>query len=194
MLLFLAALAMLFAASLLAYVLIRFASVTPTFNPITNQQIAAVGPALGAIKLPAILWVSTAIILVSSFTIHQALASVRRERQAQLRQWMLATLLLGIAFIVVQLPALINLLRGEFVDPTTGAPHNTRLFQFAFVLVLVHALHVIGGLLPLAHITRQAHGGKYDHEVHQPVKLIAMYWHFLDVVWAVMFVVLLAIG
>ncbi len=191
--LFLLSLAILFLASLLAYVLIRFYATQPLYNPIDQTTLPGSGPALGEIKMPVVLFVSTAIILLSSFTMHQALSAVRRERQAAFRQWMLATLLLGIAFLVAQIPGLAGLLTSELTDPRTGEPHNTRLFEFAFVLILIHALHVVGGLLPLLFVTHRAYAGKYDHEVHTPVKLMAMYWHFLDVVWAVMFVVLLTL-
>ena len=48
--------------------------------------------------------------------------------------------------------------------------------------------------IPLAVVTRNAHLGAYDHESYAPVKYVTMYWHFLDVVWIVMFAVLLVTG
>ena len=60
--------------------------------------------------------------------------------------------------------------------------------------MVIHALHLFGGILPLAVVTRNAHLGAYDHEAHAPVKYVTMYWHFLDVVWIAMFAVLLVTG
>ena len=65
------------------------------------------------------------------------------------------------------------------------------LYGLVFFLILVHGLHVMGGILPLVNITVKAHRGRYDHEHHGPVKYIAMYWHFLDGVWVTMFAVLI---
>jgi len=67
----------------------------------------------------------------------------------------------------------------------------TALFGLIATLIVIHALHVIGGVVPLAVVTRHAHRGRYDHESHGPVTYVAMYWHFLDAVWVVMFAVLL---
>ena len=68
------------------------------------------------------------------------------------------------------------------------------LLGFIFFLVIIHALHLLGGVIPLAVVTRNAHLGAYDHESHGPVKYVTMYWHFLDVVWIAMFAVLLITG
>ena len=53
---------------------------------------------------------------------------------------------------------------------------------------------MLGGLVPLFYITLQSYAGRYDHEHYTPVRLIAMYWHFLDVIWVVMFGLLVMTG
>jgi heme/copper-type cytochrome/quinol oxidase subunit 3 len=63
-----------------------------------------------------------------------------------------------------------------------------------FFLILVHALHVIGGIITLIRVAYRARKDVFDHENYQPVRHTAMYWHFLDAVWMVMFVTFLAIG
>ena len=60
-----------------------------------------------------------------------------------------------------------------------AAEGGTALQYAVFFLIIVHALHVVGGLVPLIVVTRNAHAGRYDHEYHGPVKRLAMYWHFL---------------
>ena len=177
MYLFLAALTMLFGATMVGYIIIRFTS--------------AQSPALRTVNLPASLWLSTAIILTGSFTIHQALAAVRRERQHLLRRYLLITCLLAAAFVIIQTPSLYTLLvRHHRLAESQGM----RLYGLIFFLILVHALHVLGGVVGLALTTLNAYRGGYDHEHHAGVKYAAMYWHFLDTVWLVMFLTLLVLG
>ncbi len=143
---------------------------------------------LQSLSLPWPLWFSTVVILVSGFTLHRALQKVRVEKLAAFRQWMVATLLLSMLFLVVQTPALIALVLDRQAD------NATALSGFLFFLILLHALHVVGGIIPLFKTTLNAYAGRYDHEHYGPVKMLAMYWHFLDLVWIVMFGVFLALG
>src|SRR5439155_3837123 len=94
--LFLAALFMLFGSSMIAYVWVRLMGLHRA-------------PA-GSLHLPGLLWFSTAMIVGVSLTFPRALAAVRRERQAQFRAWLLATLALAAMFIVIQTPAMARLL------------------------------------------------------------------------------------
>ncbi len=52
--------------------------------------------------------------------------------------------------------------------------------------MIIHALHVVGGVAALVFIFFGIARGAYDHERHFPVRFCAMYWHFLDVVWIIM--------
>jgi len=171
--LFLASLTMLFAASMLGYIIIR----------ITSDN----SPTPGSIEPPLMLVISTVIIIASSFTIHQALGAVRRERQSTFRGLMFATCLLAGLFIVVQVPAMTTLIR-DHQDMLSANPEKpSPILGLIFFLVLVHALHVLGGVIPLIVTTIKAHQGAYDHEHYGPVRYMNMYWHFLDVVWLIMF-------
>ena len=167
--LFLAALTMLFGATMLAYAIIR-----------TH---GAAAPALGTVHLPHLLWLSTALMLLGSVTIHRALAAVRRERQAQLRQSLVMTCLLAVAFCTVQTPALWKLLQTH----RAAAMQGTFLYGLIAFLILIHALHVLGGIIGLTVTTAHAFQNRYDHENYAGVKHAAMYWHFLEAVWVVMF-------
>lgn len=188
MYLFLAALGMLFAATMLGYVLLRFSKTRTVVNPTTKIiDQAPTAPPLGSLHLPAGLWFSTLVILASSVTIHLALQNVRRERQQKFRTALVATLVLSVLFLLVQLPSLVTLL----VEHFRAGDSNTML-GLIFVLIVLHALHVVGGIVPLGVVTYRAGQGKYDHEEHRPVKSVAMYWHFLDAVWIVMFTLLIA--
>lgn len=193
--LFLASLTMLFVAGMLVYLLIRLGG--------TNA------PEMGTIHVPHILILSTLIILVSSVTMHAAVRAVQRERQVRMRQMLVATLALSLGFILVQAPGLFSLAQAygpkheafEVARATAvaeanrpGPALNNQDIQADFpqemhvlFLIVVHALHVIGGIIPLFVITLNAHQGHYDHEAYGPVRYTAWYWHFLDVVWCVMF-------
>jgi len=173
--LFLASLGMLFAASMVGYLIIRiFGSKAPPLGE-------------SVLTVPATLWVSTALMLLSSFTIHNALRKVRREKLQELKAMLVATLALALGFIILQVPALWSLLSEHRV----AIEDNVFLFGLIFVLILLHAAHVVGGVIPLGVVTARSFANRYDHEYHGPVLYTTMYWHFLDAVWLVMFGVFL---
>lgn len=186
MLFFLAALAMLFLAGMVAYALIRTGG--------------ADAPPPGSIHVPPLLWVSTVIILTSSVTIQHAVICVQWEQQRHFRISMLATLGLAVLFIAVQSPSLIELIdrHREMVQGSAAAAAaaatGRSMYGLVFVLLVLHGLHVLGGLVPLSAVTLKSLLGRYDHEQHRAVSYVAMYWHFLGGVWLVMFVVLLVLS
>jgi heme/copper-type cytochrome/quinol oxidase subunit 3 len=192
--LFIASLGMLFLASMIAYALIR-----------TGRFGSAELPALGSIVLPKSLWISTGLVLLGSVTISRAVAMVRRERQREFRGWLVATLIIAIAFVIVQTPALASLvtehlhqLRTASAAAAEEGSNRSRpamaLYGFTFFLIVLHALHVVGGIVTIAWTTYRAGQGAYDHEHNLPIKHAALYWHFLDVVWIVMYGTLLSLG
>jgi heme/copper-type cytochrome/quinol oxidase subunit 3 len=105
-----------------------------------------------------------------------------------LRGAMVVTDLATLAFLAVQTPALIQLLNRHHV--LVDSEGGTALYGLIFMLVLVHAGHVLGGLPPLAVVTANVFRDRYDHEDHRGLSYVAGYWHFLDVVWLVLFGVL----
>lgn len=176
--LFLLSLGILFTATMVGYFWIRLTSAAAT--------------RIDTLRLPAILWLSTAVILASSFTISRALLAVRTERQDRFRRYLLFTLALATAFVVIQTPALAELLRDHSrqISQQTGV----RLYGALFVLVFLHALHVVGGVVAMGIVTAGAFRRWYDHENFLSVRNLAIYWHFLDAVWLVMFLSLKLVG
>lgn len=186
--LFLVALAVLFVSGMLVYGLIRLSATNEKPAPLVPDGSTPIAPLpLHSIQMPLILWLSTGAILVSSFTIHRALDNVVHERQDRFRQALLATLLLAVPFFLAQGAGLATLL--SRAGDGGAVLHNAIVF-----LIIVHALHVVGGLVPLAVILKRAHANRYDHEYYLPVKHLAMYWHFLDAVWLLMFATFLLLG
>ena len=169
---FLLSLSMLFAASIAGYLVVRLR--------------AEVWRPPGMPPLPGGLWLSTALILLSSGTIQWALSSVRRDRTNALRRGMLLTSLLAGGFLVCQIVNWTQLARAE-MPPTAKS-----LYAFTFyMLTALHAAHVLGGMVPLAITTVKSFLYRYTSTDHAGVLYCAIYWHFLDVVWIILFAVLL---
>jgi cytochrome c oxidase subunit 3 len=165
------ALSMLFAASIFGYLVIRTR--------------AAAWPPPGVPRLPGTLWISTLIIVISSFTMQSALRAARTDRQRALRNGMVLTTLLGVAFLVSQT---VN----WFALVAANLTAKTNLYGFTFYMLTgLHAAHVVGGVIPLAIVTARAFQGRYSPGGHAGVAYAAVYWHFLAAVWLVLFAVLM---
>jgi cytochrome c oxidase subunit III len=172
--LLLASLSVLFFASLIGYAVIRVTKDPPPLD---------LGPATPG------LWVSTILLILSSLTLHGALASARRDSQGGVRAFMGLTLLLGLGFLVNQFLNWRELVALGIRPVGTGAASfNAVSFYF---LTGLHAAHVLGGVLPLLPITAAAWRGYYSRANHLGLRMFGMYWHFLDIVWLILFAVLL---
>ncbi|MEO8269276.1 MAG: cytochrome c oxidase subunit 3, partial [Aureliella sp.] len=113
-----------------------------------------------------------------------AVEAVQRERRIDLARYIILAFVLGLAFFVVQGSALAWMV-SEMLQPTALV---NNLYGLTFVLVIVHALHVVGGVAGLTFILFGLSRGKYDHERYFPIRFCALYWHFLDAVWILMLV------
>jgi len=130
-------------------------------------------------RLPTILLANTAVLAASSLSMW--LAQRRVARGASPRRDLAATLVLGAGFLVLQGLAWRELW-------TRGLLPTTDLYGWTFyVLTGTHALHVIGGLPPLAVALAKARAGRYSPQEHAGVVLCAMYWHALDAIWVVLY-------
>ena len=171
MTIFLVSLSVLFAASLVGYLMVRLRS--PQWIP------------PGTAPLPLGLWLSTLLLLLSSVTMHGAVLSIRGGKQEASTRLLLATFVLGLGFLGSQT---YNWWRMVAVDAVLA---TKSLYAFTFYMLTgLHALHVIGGLIPLARTSWRAHRGAYSWADFHGIRLMAMYWHFLDAVWIVLFAVL----
>ena len=167
MVLFLVSLGVLFTASLIGYLVVRAR--------------AEAWPPPGMPHLPRGLWFSTVVMLLSSGTLHAAVRAVRRDRAGALIGLLLITTLLGVVFLVTQAVNWAWLI-GIHATASTG------LYMFTFYLLTgLHAAHVLGGLIPMAVVTAKSFRLGYTSADYRGVKYMAMYWHFLDVVWLIMF-------
>jgi cytochrome c oxidase subunit 3 len=167
--LFLVSLFMLFAAAMVGYAFIRLAG--------------GKSPPPGSLHFPRLLWVSTGLVICVSIAMTRAVSAVRCEKQRTFRTWLSIALLLAIGFLLVQAPAMVALL----LEHERLRAGGLFLYGLVFVLILLHALHVAGGMIALLRIQFRSRHGIYDHEHYQPVRYTAWYWHFLDLIWMLMF-------
>ncbi len=138
--------------------------------------------------LPIQVWVSTFLILASSITYQISKNSFQAENQTKAKNWLLATTVLGGMFISSQILAWFDLVqRGVYVasNPYAG---------FFYILTAVHALHVFGGILVLGYILLRTWNPTFYYDELEKRKSISkavgQYWHFMDGLWIVLFVLL----
>jgi cytochrome c oxidase subunit 3 len=171
MLLFLASLTMLFGASIIGYLVVRFRQ--PEWPPPNMPD------------LPAGLWISTIILILCSISIHFALTAIKNDHQFGLRKWISITTFLAILFLIFQTINWWLLIQIEFTA-------NINLYAFTFFMLTgLHALHVIGGIIQLSIVMYKSFNQQYNSNYYPGILYSAMYWHFLDGIWITMFILLL---
>lgn len=173
MLLFLLSLSILFVASLVGIIIVRF-------------QVGTWRPE-GFTGLPGGLWVSTVLILGASVAVHLSVLKARAGDTPGLVRALGVTFVVGLVFLMLQ-----GLNWWHFVRDAEVA--QGTLFGFSFyVLTGLHALHVLGGLIQTGTMIVFARRGRYGPERHVPIEYGAMYWHFLDVVWLILYAALVTL-
>ncbi len=135
--------------------------------------------------LPGVLWFSTAVLLVSSFTIEKAKHALRAAAEADLKKWLGATSVLGVAFLASQWAGWSNLIeRGLYLADNPS-------HSFFYVFTVAHGLHLFGGLLALGYVTARVWLGRIWITREAAVEAAALYWHFMDALWVYLFVLLM---
>ena len=165
MLLFIISEIMLFGAFFTAYFFIRV---------VGNADWPAEGNHLPV----AVAGVNTAILISSSFTMHWALEGARNENRAALRAGLLTTLLLGFTFLCIQI--------NEYVH-VGFSPADHAQGTIFYGLTGLHGAHVFVGLTLLLFATIRAFRGHFTAKEHRGVEVPGIYWHFVDVMWIVVY-------
>lgn len=125
----------------------------------------------------------------SSLTIHFAVRALQRAKQAVFRLLWLLTLALGLTFLIYTGMEWYHLIHDD------GLTIRTNLFGTTFYsLVGLHAFHVIVGVIGLTTILLLALFGKVQRQHAKNVDTFAIYWHFVDAVWVVVFTVVYIVG
>lgn len=132
------------------------------------------------LELPNSFYVSTALIIISSFTYIMAKKAVENDSQKQATTWLLVTLGLGITFIVFQFLGFQEMLGNGYYF--TG-PTSTIKMSYVFLIAAVHIVHVVAGILSLLVVLYNQVKGKYSSKEFLGISLGATFWHFLDLLW-----------
>jgi cytochrome c oxidase subunit 3 len=166
---FLIAEGMIFLGLFIAY--LTFRAVAPTWPPEGTPHLE--------LLLPGI---NTVILIGSSFVIHNADAAIKKNNVKGLRLWFAITAAMGAVFLAGQLYEYFHLEFGL----------KTNLFASTFyVLTGFHGLHVCFGLiLILAVLWRSLKPNHYSSDHHFGVEAAEIYWHFVDVIWIILFLLL----
>ncbi|AUV81478.1 heme-copper oxidase subunit III [Salinigranum rubrum] len=128
---------------------------------------------------------NTALLVASSFTLHWAHVAIRNENRRNFILGLAVTLLLGIVFIGGQVLEYYEFIVREGFTITSG------IYSSAFFgLTGLHGLHVSLGAVILGIVFVRALFGQYSADRHVSVSTASMYWHFVDVVWIFLVVVL----
>jgi cytochrome c oxidase subunit III len=166
MFLFIASEIMLFGSFFTMYFFVRVAAGTPWPTPPYELPVFVAG-------------MNTIILVTSSFTMHWALQSIKRGNRTGLQAGLVLTFLLGLSFLLTQL---LEYSRVGF------APYTDAFGSVFYGLTGLHGAHVFVGLTLLAAATVRAFRGHYTEEAHHGVEIPGIYWHFVDVMWIVVYV------
>ena len=166
MLLFIASEIMLFGSFFTAYFFVRVVNSAPEWPP-------------HEFHLPVfVAGVNTVILLTSSFTMHWGLQAIKRGNRAGLKAALVLTLALGLVFLLTQ---------AREYSRIGFAPHDEAFGSVFYGLTGLHGAHVFVGLTLLTFATIRAFRGHFTPEAHWGVEIPGIYWHFVDVMWIVVY-------
>jgi cytochrome c oxidase subunit 3 len=130
-------------------------------------------------ELPVLIaGINTCVLVSSSLTMHWALVSAKAGNKFGMRAGLFTTLLLGTTFLLVQI--------NEYVH-IGFAPHDHAQGTIFYGLTGLHGAHVFVGLTLLAFATTRAFRGHFTPEEHRGVEVPGIYWHFVDIMWLVVY-------
>lgn len=125
--------------------------------------------------------VNTFILICSSLTMVTALAAIEQGAERRLRGWLLATGLLGLVFLGGQAYEFSRLFH-------EGVSLSSNLFGATFfTLTGFHGAHVLAGVIWIGFVLARALRGGITQSRHAAVELVGLYWHFVDLVWIIIF-------
>ncbi len=168
MVIFLGSWAVLFAALFFSYLYLR--AHTPVWPPVGSPKLP--------LQLPAL---NTGVIVLTSVMMHLGLVAIRRRRNGVGGGLLLGTFALGSLFLVLQTVVWLRMWDLGLV------PQAGQYASVFYALTWFHAVHVVVGLLALLALTVKTWLGHYNAAKHGGVLLWTIYWHFVGVVWLLMF-------
>lgn len=139
------------------------------------------------LQLPDTLYWSTLVIILSSLTFFLAKKSVLANKRTNATAFLVTTLLLGIAFVVLQFESFSEIIRAGYYF--TGSESNITT-SFIYIVVLTHLTHLAAGLTVLLVVIYNHFKQRYRPGKMLGIELGATFWHFLDILWVYLFLFL----
>ena len=139
------------------------------------------------LSAPDLLWVNTVMLVLSSAAFQWTRRAARRGDADSVKSGLIASGVFAFAFLAGQL------LVWRQLNASEQFPAGSIAIAFFYLLTGIHGLHLLGGLVAWGRTTARAwHGGTKADEVRASIELCTVYWHFLLVVWLVLFALLLS--
>ncbi|WP_264565573.1 heme-copper oxidase subunit III [Flavobacterium sp. N3904] len=169
--------------------LFAMVSMTMMFAGLTSAYVVSQSRAdwLKDFQLPSAFYFSTIAILGCSITFHLAKKAIQKGNQSRTTSFLLATLALGISFVVLQFVGFGQIVADGYYFTGSASSITTT---FLYIVVVVHLIHLAGGMISLLIIIYNHFKQKYNSTQTLGIELGAMYWHFLDFLWVYLFLFL----
>jgi cytochrome c oxidase subunit 3 len=169
--------------------LFAMVSMTMMFAGLTSAYVVSQSRADWAknFQLPSAFYFSTIAILGCSITFHLAKKAIQKDKHSATTSFLLATLGLGVAFVVLQFVGFGQIVANGYFFTGSASSITTT---FLYVVVVVHLIHLAGGMISLLIIIYNHFKQKYNSTQTLGIELGAMYWHFLDFLWVYLFLFL----
>jgi cytochrome c oxidase subunit III len=126
---------------------------------------------------------NTFILICSSVSMVKAYAAAVHDDQRGLKRWLLTTVAGGATFVGVQAYEYTHLIEKGFV------PSSSLFSSTFYTMTGFHGFHVSCGVISMAWVTMRAFQGKYAGGKYQGIETIGLYWHFVDLVWIILFTI-----
>ncbi|MEW6731163.1 MAG: cytochrome c oxidase subunit 3 [Acidobacteriota bacterium] len=162
------------------------ASITMMFMGFSSAYIIRQGfaPDWQALGVPSALLASTVALIISSLTLELARRALKQGKGSVFKQWLAATALLGVGFLIGQVLACQQLMaKGIYLSTN---PHSS----FFYLLTIVHGLHLLGGLIAMSYVVIGAWRNRFAPGRQVAVDVTSLYWHFMDLLWIYLFLLL----
>lgn len=138
-------------------------------------------------SLPVMFWYSTATIIISSITMRISESNFRQKEMALYRKWLLVTTCLGVIFLIMQFFGFRQLWSNGITLTKSVS------YSFLYVIVGLHAVHVMAGILALIIIFSKAFSKRVKMYSTVPIEMMSTYWHFVDLLWIYLLIFLIMI-
>ncbi|WP_203294422.1 cytochrome c oxidase subunit 3 [Luteirhabdus pelagi] len=135
-------------------------------------------------EIPQAFYISLAVIILSSATMHWAKKSIQAEKNSMGMIALVSTFVLGCAFVWLQFTGFSEIIANGYYF--TGS-ESTITTSFIYLVVLLHIAHIAAGLISLLVVIYNHYKLKYINGKTVGVELAATFWHFVDILWVYLF-------